>query len=214
MRGVWNDSSLEADRKAYLMQHIMASRCNPCTFWLAAVAARYAACHICEACGTTAASRQTARLTSCSTSWPLGAVLPCTSQLPEAAASALPAAVSDALQSAASARACRTLMAHGHIQCWQRLAFTACTLVWEFTSSCVQVQSWPSSRSRASTLCLLCCRTAQLHAPTTMLSNPSWAVRTTAGGEPLYLSIFCLLYGCQGYASLTSWQASHRGIWA
>ena len=26
MRRVWNDSSLEAKRKAYLMQHIMASR--------------------------------------------------------------------------------------------------------------------------------------------------------------------------------------------
>ena len=26
MRRMWNDSSLEADRKAYLMQHIMASR--------------------------------------------------------------------------------------------------------------------------------------------------------------------------------------------
>ena len=29
MRRVWNDSSLEAKRKAYLMQHIMASRQGP-----------------------------------------------------------------------------------------------------------------------------------------------------------------------------------------
>ena len=28
MRRMWSDSSLEADRKAYLMQHIMASRCG------------------------------------------------------------------------------------------------------------------------------------------------------------------------------------------
>ena len=42
MRRVWNDSSLEAKRKAYLMQHIMASRqvpalvpvlCQPPTCW-------------------------------------------------------------------------------------------------------------------------------------------------------------------------------------